>query len=66
MLLWEERFQIPDGKKAPYQSFEKARYFKLSAEPTKHQILSKLTLEILGYNGITPGPVIIVQQGEMV
>lgn len=66
MKTWEQRIDIPDGKKATYQQRPNGRYFKLTAQPIKQQILPDVTLDILGYNGITPGPLIIIKQGEMV
>ncbi|MBS4538982.1 multicopper oxidase domain-containing protein [Clostridium sp. D2Q-11] len=42
------------------------RHFYLEAKPIKHNILSNLTTEALGYNGGTPGPSIIMRQGEWI
>jgi FtsP/CotA-like multicopper oxidase with cupredoxin domain len=66
MNLWEKRLKVPDGKKAAYKLLENARYFKLTTQPIKQDILSEITIDGLGYNGITPGPLIILKQGEVV
>jgi manganese oxidase len=62
----EKRIRFPDGIIAEYQTNPYGRYFKLRAEPIKHQILSEITIDGLGYNGTTPGPLLIVNQGEWV
>lgn len=55
-----------DGKIANYRPRNNARYFKLIAEPIKQNILSNLTIDALGYNGGTPGPLIVMKQGEWI
>lgn len=66
MNIWESRIAIPDGKVADYQQKQNIRHFKLKAYPIKHKILSGVVIEALGFNGITPGPLIIVEQGQWV
>ncbi|MCY9657128.1 multicopper oxidase domain-containing protein [Paenibacillus chondroitinus] len=66
MNLWESRIRYPDGQIAPYQQGPNWRHFKLIAEPIKREIIEGLTIEALGYNGVTPGPLIIVEQGDWV
>jgi manganese oxidase len=66
MNLWEGRVKIPDGKIAIYHYLNHARHFKLTAQSIKQHIMPEITLDALGYNGITPGPVIILKQGEVV
>lgn len=63
---WEERIKAPDMKLADYQQEENIRHFHLVAEPINHNILSNLTIDAFGYNGITPGPLIIMKQGEWI
>lgn len=41
-------------------------HFHLTAESIHHSILSNITLDELGYNGSTPGPLIIMNQGEWI
>jgi FtsP/CotA-like multicopper oxidase with cupredoxin domain len=65
MNVWESRVAIPDVNIANYQLGNNARYFKIIVEPIEHNILSNVTIEALGYNGSTPGPLIIVKQGEV-
>ena len=64
--VWESRINPPDLKIANYVQERDARHFHLTAEPIKHNILSNLTIETFGYNGSTPGPLIIVKQGEYI
>ena len=66
MNLWEKRMKMPDGKKAMYKNFENVRHFKLTAQPISQKILKDITLNAIGYNGTTPGPLMIVKQGELV
>ena len=63
---WESRIAYPDGKIADYQTMGNGRYFKLIAEPIKHKILPEVIINGLGYNGMTPGPLLILKQGEWV
>lgn len=63
---WESRIYAPDLKVADYKQEGNARHFHLTVEPIKHNILSKLAIEAFGYNGTTPGPLIIVKQGEFI
>jgi len=63
---WENRVEAPDMQIANYKHICNIRHFHLIAEPIKHNILSNLTIEALGYNGTTPGPLIIVKQGEWI
>lgn len=66
MDLWESRMAIPGGRIAHYQLGHQARYFKLVVEPIKHHLLPELAIEALGYNGTTPGPLVVLRQGEWV
>ncbi|SDJ13001.1 multicopper oxidase family protein [Alteribacillus bidgolensis] len=65
-MNWEQRVSMPDVTIAPYQRGNNTRYFKLIAEPIHHNILSDIMLEALGYNGTTPGPLIVMEQGEWI
>lgn len=66
MSNWEARVQYPGKPIAQFQQGQNVRFFKLIAQPIKHKILSNVTIEALGYNGSTPGPLIILKQGEWV
>ena len=66
MRLWESRIEIPDLQIANYHIQGNVRYFHLVVEPIKHKILSTITLDGLGYNGSTPGPLIVIYQGEWI
>lgn len=66
MNYWEKKVAYPDGEIATFQQGENARYFRLVAEPIRQNILSNVAIEGLGYNGSTPGPLLIVEQGEWV
>jgi manganese oxidase len=63
---WEEVIESPDGKKAHYIKKGNVRYFHLVAQPITQPILKDVSIEALGYNGSTPGPVIIIKQGEWI
>lgn len=47
-----------------YDDKDNIRHFHLIAEPIKHYILDKISVDAMGYNGSTPGPLIVVNQGE--
>lgn len=66
MSTWEQRIAYPGQPIAEYQQDQNGRYFKLVAQPIKQNILSDLKIDALGYNGTTPGPLIILKQGEWV
>jgi len=66
MTSWEKRVEYPGLPIAQYERGQNARYFKLVAQPIKQNILSELELDTIGYNGVTPGPLIILKQGEWV
>lgn len=64
--MWDQRLYYPDGKFASYNELENCRYFKLEAQQIQHQILPEITIDGVGFNGSTPGPLIVVRQGEWV
>jgi manganese oxidase len=66
ILDWEKRLVMPDGLKATYQKGPNTRYYKLVAQTTKHNILSDITIDGMGYNDSIPGPLLVFKQGEMV
>lgn len=66
MNSWESKLTIQDGQIASYLSGNNIRQFKLIAQPIQHKILQDVTIDALGYNGITPGPLIVVNQGEWI
>ncbi|MDF0725899.1 multicopper oxidase domain-containing protein [Cytobacillus sp. S13-E01] len=66
MTDWESKLIIPDGQVANYHQEDHLRKFKLIAEPIAHNILPEITIDALGYNASTPGPMIVVKQGEWV
>lgn len=66
MENWESRLFSPDVPFARYHFRNNTRYFHLVAEPIKHNILKNLSIDAFGYNGSTPGPVIVIRQGEWI
>ena len=64
--IWESRIDAPDMQIADYNQKGNIRHFHLEAKPIKHNILSNLTIQALGYNSTTPGPLIIMKQGEWI
>lgn len=66
MVNWEQRISAPGIKTANYRLEGNTRHFHLVAEPVKHNILKDVTLDTLGFNGSTPGPLIIIREGEYI
>jgi FtsP/CotA-like multicopper oxidase with cupredoxin domain len=66
MVTWENKLAYPNGTLASYHKVQGGRYFELTAELIKHSILPEIKLDIIGYNGTTPGPLLVVKQGEWV
>lgn len=64
--IWENRIEAPDSIIAQYKEMHNIRRFYLVAEKINHYILSDINIEALGYNSITPGPVIVMKQGEWI
>lgn len=62
----EDILRSPDVPFAKYYYTDNTRHFHLTAEPIKHNILSNLCISALGYNCSTPGPVIVIRQGEWI
>jgi manganese oxidase len=57
---------IPDGTKLPYRMEGGVKVFHLIAEPVRREFAPGLTVNCLGYNGVTPGPVIEAFEGDRV
>jgi manganese oxidase len=66
MYLWEKALSSPGVPFVEYSYSDNMRHFHLVTKPTEHSILSNLAVKGLGYNNSTPGPVIVVKQGEYV
>lgn len=64
--LWEKRLSSPDAQFAKYNKADSVRHFYLIAQEIVHPVLSDVRLKALGYNGSTPGPVIVMRQGEWI
>lgn len=56
----------PDIGFATYYYENNTRHFHLTAEPIKQTIVDGIVIDALGYNGSTPGPVIVLKQGEWI
>jgi FtsP/CotA-like multicopper oxidase with cupredoxin domain len=63
---WESHIIAPDMDIAEYHQENNIRHFHLVAEPITHNILSNVVINALGYNGNTPGPLIVMKQGEWI
>ncbi len=50
----------------PYVKRNNIKYFKLIAQPVVREILPKIYMNAWGYNGITPGPTILVYPNDLV
>jgi FtsP/CotA-like multicopper oxidase with cupredoxin domain len=66
MSVWENNLVSPDVGFANYTYINNSRQFHFIAEPIKHNILNNLTIDAMGYNGITPGPAIVIKKGEWI
>lgn len=66
MRNWEQVVSYPDGAVARFEQGPNYRKFKLTAQPVYQSILSDIRIEALGFNGSTPGPLIVVQQGDWI
>ncbi|EHJ01187.1 multicopper oxidase type 3 [Clostridium sp. DL-VIII] len=62
----KSKLASPDIPFAKYYLEKNTRYFHLTAEPIKHNILSNLAINAFGYNCSTPGPIIVIKQGELI
>jgi manganese oxidase len=65
-VMWEDCLYYPDGQFAKYQKVINGRHFKLKAMKVKHKILDDIILNGLGFDDSTPGPLIVVKQGDWV
>jgi len=63
---WESKVAAPDVPIAPYNQVGDVRHFHLTASPIEHSILPEIKIKALGYNGSTPGPLIIMRQGDWI
>lgn len=66
MKNFEDILRSPDVPFAKYHYSNNTRHFHLTAEPIRHNILSNICIDALGYNCSTPGPVIVIKQGEWI
>jgi FtsP/CotA-like multicopper oxidase with cupredoxin domain len=58
--------QAPDLTKLPWTLRDGAKEFHLIAMPVKREFLPHLEMDVWGFNGTMPGPVIEVNQGDRV
>ena len=58
--------QTPDVPRLPWRMVDGAKEFHLIAEPVKRQLIPGREMEVWGYNGSCPGPMIEVNQGDRV
>jgi len=56
----------PNVKKAEYEMEDGVKVFHLTAEEVKHEVSEDVFMKGLGYNGGTPGPMIVVNEGDKV
>jgi len=55
-----------DAPKLPFTLDNGVKVFHLIAEPVKHELLPGKVVDLWGYNGSAPGPMIEVQEGDRV
>ncbi len=58
--------EIPDLEKLPWTFRNGAKEFHLVAMPVKREFLPHLIIDVWGFNGTMPGPMIEVNQGDRV
>ncbi len=56
----------PDIELLPFKTLRGVKYFELVAEEIKQEILPGIFIHAWGYNGSTPGPLIVVNPGDYV
>lgn len=60
-----KRITVPNGHIIQGHSVDGVKVFHLIAEEIRdHKFMDNLTAHVLGYNGVSPGPVIEVTQGD--
>lgn len=60
------RLAVPNGRFLPFQQVANVKRFHLVAGEIDHIITDDVTIRAWGYNGSTPGPVILVHEGDHV
>jgi FtsP/CotA-like multicopper oxidase with cupredoxin domain len=58
--------QTPDLAKLPFQIENGVKVFHLVAEPVKRAFLPSKVVDVWGYNGSMPGPMIEIEEGDRV
>ena len=58
--------ETPDLPKLPWTFRDGAKEFHLIAMPVKRELLPHLMMDVWGFNGTMPGPMIEVNQGDRV
>ncbi len=56
----------PNLSNAPYQMVNGYKTFHLTAEPVTREVSKGIFMKAWGYNGTTPGPTIVVRNGDKV
>ncbi len=56
--------QTPDLKKLPWTDDGGVKVFQLVAEPVRQELIPGKTLDLWGFNGSAPGPLIEANQGD--
>lgn len=56
----------PDVQKADFTIVKGVKVFKLNAEPVKQEVSKGVYMNAWGYNGSTPGPTIVVNEGDRI
>lgn len=56
----------PDIPEAKYETVDGVKVFKLTAEPVRQEVSKGVFMDAWGYNGSTPGPTIVVRQGDRI
>lgn len=66
MRIGKTKLVIPNLSLLPYELDHGVKRFRLVAEPVEQTLISGVTIRAWGYNGSSPGPVMVVTQGDRI
>lgn len=64
--IGKTKLVVPNLALLPYRLQNGIKQFHLVAEPVEQTLMTGVTIRAWGYNGSTPGPVMLVNQGDRV
>jgi len=66
MRIGKTKLIVPNLSLLPYERDHGIKRFRLIAEPVEQTLTKGVTIKAWGYNGSTPGPVMVVSQGDRI